>query len=242
MHSMKIKRHLPPSPPTATKQVHNNHIYGFGRHTYEYNESAPALDLQIPPQKSNSKAAQAEREMKIILDLAREGKTASEISKISGYKRSRVVQVVGRFAEYGAKLAPEKPKKRKAPEPPTDKRTSPRYWTQERINELTELHAMGLSYQEMADKLGTTKGSVCATVSRLMAQGALPTRSSRYDWPQEDVDKLIELKAKGLTMGEIADKLGRNPKSCYAKWRIHVVKQNKMQDVFRRMADGGSDD
>ena len=238
---MKIKRSLPPSPPTATKQVHNNHIYGYGRYTYEYNESAPALDLQIPPTRSNSQVAQAEREIKEILDLAREGKTASEICEISGYNRNRVIQVVRRFAEYGAKLAPE-PKKKKAPEPPTDKRSSPRFWTQERINELTELHAMGLSYQEMADKLGTTKGSVGATVSRLMAQGALPTRSNRYDWPQEDVDKLIELKTKGLTMGEIADKLGRNPKSCYAKWRIHVVKQNKIQDVFHRMAGSGSDD
>ena len=43
MHSMKIKRPLPPSPPTATKTVHNNHIYGYGRHTYEYNESAPVV-------------------------------------------------------------------------------------------------------------------------------------------------------------------------------------------------------
>lgn len=237
-----IKRKLPPAPKTATKTIRNDRMLGYGAFTYESPVPASVMDLRITPTKSDSKAAQAEREIKEILDLAREGKTASEIARKTGYKRSRVVQVVGRFAEYGAKLAPEKPKKREAPEPPIDKRTSPRYWTQERINELTELHAMGLSYQEMADKLGTTKGSVGATVSRLMAQGALPTRSSRYDWPQEDVDKLIELKAKGLTMGEIADKLGRNPKSCYAKWRVHVVKQSKMQDVFRRMADSGSDD
>ena len=62
MHSMKIKRPLPPLQKVTTKQVHNNHIYGYGRHTYEYNESAPAVELRITPQKSDSKAAQAERE------------------------------------------------------------------------------------------------------------------------------------------------------------------------------------
>ena len=113
------KRELPPSPPTVTKQVHNNHIYGFGRHTYEYNESAPALDLQIPPQKSDSQASQSEREMKIILDMARQGKTATQIAEESGYNRNRVVQVVNRFAEYGAKLAPESPKKKKRAVSPT---------------------------------------------------------------------------------------------------------------------------
>ena len=105
MHSMKIKRPLPPSPPTATKQVHNNHIYGFGRHTYEYNESATAVELQIPPTRSDSQASQSEREMKIILDLARQGKTASQIAEEVGCNRNRVMQVVRQFQEYGAKLA-----------------------------------------------------------------------------------------------------------------------------------------
>ena len=81
------KRELPPAPKITTKQVHNNNIYGFGRHTYEYHESAPALDLQIPPTRSDSKQAEAEREMKIILDLAREGKTASQIEAETGYPR-----------------------------------------------------------------------------------------------------------------------------------------------------------
>ena len=76
----------------TTKQVHDNHIFGYGKHTYEYNESGPGVDLVIPPTRSNSQTAQAEREMKIILDLARQGKTATEIAEEAGYNRNRVMQ------------------------------------------------------------------------------------------------------------------------------------------------------
>ena len=220
MHSMKIKRHLPPSPPTATKQVHNNHIYGYGRHTYEYNESAPALDLQIPPQRSNSQAAQSEKEMKIILDLARQGKTATQIAEESGYNRKRVVQVVNRFAEYGAKLTPEKkPKRRKAPKPLKDKRSSPRFWTDERIRVLINLHGQGVIYEDIAKQLGTTRGAVSSRVKRLIDEGVLEPRDDREHWTQEDIDLLIELKSKGLSNGEISDRIGKSPKACAEQFR-----------------------
>ena len=113
MHSMKIKRPLPPAPKITTKTVHNDTMRGYGAYTYESPFPQTVMDLRIPDRKSDSKQAEAEREMKIILDLARQGKTATEIAEESGYNRNRVVQVVKRFAEYGAKLAPEKPKKRK---------------------------------------------------------------------------------------------------------------------------------
>ena len=106
------KRELPPLQKVTTKQVHNNHIFGYGKHTYEYNESGPGVDLVIPPTRSNSKQAEAEREAKSILDLAREGKTASEIEAETGYPRRRITLTVMKFAEYGAKLAPEPKKKR----------------------------------------------------------------------------------------------------------------------------------
>lgn len=110
------KRELPPLPKVTTKQVHDNHIFGYGKHTYEYSESGPGVDLVIPPTRSNSQAAGKEREMKVILDLAREGKTASQIAEEAGCNRNRVMQVVRQFQEYGAKLAPEPPKKKKRAE------------------------------------------------------------------------------------------------------------------------------
>ena len=214
------KRELPPSPPTATKQVHNNHIYGFGRHTYEYNESAPALDLQIPPTRSDSQASQSEREMKVILDMARQGKTATEIAEESGYNRNRVVQVVNRFAEYGAKLAPEPHKKKKRAVSPTSS-----VWTEEMVNKLIELHRAGLSFSEIGKELGVSKNSVAPKVRVLVEAGVLKPRTEQFAWPQEDVDRMFQLRAEGKTWGEISDKLGRKITACHNKYCKELEKR-----------------
>lgn len=222
MHSMKIKRPLPPSPPTATKQVHNNHIYGYGKRTYEYNESAPALDLQIPPTRSNSQAAQAEREIKEILDLARQGKTATEIAEETGCNRNRVMQVVKQFQEYGAKLAPESPKKKKHAVSPTSS-----VWTEEMVNKLIELHRAGLSFSEIGKELGVSKNSVAPKVRVLVEAGVLKPRTEQFSWPQEDVDRMFQLRAEGKTWGEISDKLGRKITACHNKYCKELEKRKK---------------
>lgn len=108
--SMKIKRQLPPAPKITTKTVRNDTMRGYGAYTYESPFPHTVMDLQIPPTRSNSQAAEKEREMKVILDLARQGKTASQIAEEAGCSRNRVMKVVKQFQEYGAKLAPE-PKK-----------------------------------------------------------------------------------------------------------------------------------
>lgn len=149
------KRELPPSPPTATKTVRNDFIYGCGKNTYEASVPSSQIEIRIPPQRSNSLAAEKEREMKVILDLAREGKTASQIAEESGYNRNRVVQVVNRFAEYGAKLAPEPTKKKKHAVSPTSS-----VWTEEMVNTLIELHKAGLTFSEIGKELGVSKNSV----------------------------------------------------------------------------------
>ena len=206
--SMKIKRSLPPSPPTATKQVHNNHIYGFGRHTYEYNESAPAVELRIPPQKSNSKAAQAEREMKIILDLARQGKTASEIAEASGCSRGRVVQVVKQFREFGAKLAPE-PKKNR-----TDKRKIT-MWTDEMVEQLIALHREGLTFAQIAEQIGVSKSAISSKVRSLVEAEVLKPRMQEIMWSEEEIGRMFQMRAEGKMWGEIADQLGRKITACH---------------------------
>ena len=212
------KRELPPSPPTATKQVHNNHIYGYGRHTYEYNESAPAVELRIPPTKSNSQAAKAEREMKIILDLARQGKTASQIAEESGCSRGRVVQVVKQFREFGAKLAPE-PKKKCA-----DKRKIT-MWTDDMIEQLIALHREGLTFTQIAERMRISKSSVASKVRTLIEAGVLKSRVEEIAWPAEDIDRMFQLRAEGKTWGEIADRLGRKITACHNKYCKEVEKR-----------------
>ena len=222
MHSMKIKRPLPPSPPTATKMVHNNQIYGYGKNTYEASVPSSQIELRIPPQRSNSLAAEKEREMKIILDLAREGKTASQIAEEVGCNRNRVMQVVRQFQEYGAKLAPESPKKKKRTLSPTSS-----VWTEEMVNKLIELHKAGLSFSQIGKELGVSKNSVAPKVRVLVEAGVLKPRTEQFSWPQEDVDRMFQLRAEGKTWGEISDKLGRKITACHNAYSRERAKRKK---------------
>ena len=222
------KRERPPSPPTATKTVRNDFIYGFGRHTYEYNESAPALDLQIPPQRSNSLAAEKEREMKVILDLARQGKTATQIAEESGYNRNRVVQVVKRFAEYGAKLTPEKPKKRKVTVTKTYRESNRLVWGDDAVKQLIALHAdPNLSYTEIGARIGVSKNAVTSKVKRLIDEGILKPRMEQAQWTDEDTEKLFRLRAQGKTWNEIGDVFGRNGQACMMAYRREQERRGK---------------
>lgn len=216
------KRELPPLPKVTTKQVRNNHIYGFGRRTYEYNEVATGIELRIPPTRSNSLAAEKEREMKIILDLARQGKTATQIAEETGCNRNRVMQVVKQFQEYGAKLAPEPIKKKKRTFSPTSA-----IWTEDKVNKLIELHRAGLSFSEIGKELGVSKNSVSSKVRALVKAGMLRPRTEQFSWPQEDVDRMFQMRASGATWGEISDKLGRKITACHNKYCKELEKRKK---------------
>lgn len=213
------KRELPPSPPTATKTVRNDFIYGYGKNTYEASVPSSQIEIRIPPQRSNSQAAEKEREMKVILDMARQGKTATEIAEESGYNRNRVVQMVKRFAEYGAKLAPEPKKKKRTPSPTSS------VWTEEMVNKLIELHRAGLTFSEIGKELGVSKNSVSPKVRVLVEAGVLKPRTEQFSWPQEDVDRMFQLRAEGKTWGEISDKLGRKITACHNKYSKEVEKR-----------------
>lgn len=200
--------------------MRNDFIYGYGKNTYEASVPSSQIEIRIPPQRSNSLAAEKEREMKVILDLAREGKTATQIAEESGYNRNRVVQVVNRFAEYGAKLAPEPTKKKKRTLSPTSS-----VWTEEMVNKLIELHRAGLTFSEIGKELGVSKNSVSSKVRVLVEAGVLKPRTEQFSWPQEDVDRMFQLRAEGKTWGEISDKLGRKITACHNKYCKELEKR-----------------
>ena len=216
------KRELPPSPPTATKTVRNDFIYGYGKNTYEASVPSSQIEIRIPPQKSNSKATQAEREIKEILDLAREGKTASQISEISGYNRNRVVQVVRRFAEYGAKLTPEPKRKKKQ----IDKRKLT-MWTDEMEEQLIALHHEGLTFAQIAKEIGVSKGAISSKVRSLVEAEVLKPRMQEIMWTKEEMDRMFQMRAQGKTWGEISDKLGRKITACHNAYSRERAKRKK---------------
>lgn len=208
MHSMKIKRPLPPSPPTATKTVRNDTMRGYGAYTYDSPFPHTVMDLQIPPTRSDSKQAEAERKMKIILDLARQGKTASEIEAETGFPRRRITLTVMKFAEYGAKLTPE-PKKKC-----TDKRKIT-MWTDEMVEQLIALHREGLTFTQIGERMGISKSSVAGKVRVLIEAGVLKSRVEEIMWTKEEMDRMFQMRADGKTWGEIADRLGRKLTACH---------------------------
>ena len=243
MHSMKIKRQLPPAPPTATKPVRNNRMFGHGAHVYEAPIPSSQIELLIPPTRSNSSAAQAERDAKIILDLAREGKTASEIMAETGFTRNRIMSTVNRFAEYGAKIKPDNPKKRADNKIQNVVRASKyRWWTEERVTQLIDLHGQGLIYEEIAQIMGTNKSAVTSKVKTLIDRGILEARIQKPQWTEEEIRTLVSMKAEGKTWAESGDKVHRNAKTCEQAWRRERDRKRNLQAVLDRMADSRGND
>ena len=221
MHSMKIKRPLPPSPPTATKTVHNNQIYGYGKNTYEASVPSSQIEIRIPPTRSNSKQAEEKKKKKIILDLAREGKTATEISEATGCSKVRISQTINRFAEYGAKLAPEPPKKKHK-----DKRKLT-MWTDEMEEQLIALHHEGLTFAQIAKEIGVSKGAISSKVRSLVEAEVLKPRMQEIMWTKEEMDRMFQMRAQGKTWGEISDKLGRKITACHNAYSRERAKRKK---------------
>lgn len=153
-----IKNIVLPDAPEPTRPIRDDRFEGYGKMIYERQIPTTAMELMIPPTRSNSKAAEAEREIKVILDLAREGKTASEICKATGFNHNRVVQVVKRFAEHGAKLAPEPKKPVKSSRTYKTAYKHPRQeWTDDKIQQVIDMYKSGVSFLEISEKMGCSE-------------------------------------------------------------------------------------
>ena len=214
------KRELPPAPKITTKTVRNDTMRGYGAYTYESPFPQTVMDLRIPPTRSDSQAAERERELKAILDLAREGKTATEISEATGCSKVRISQTINRFAEYGAKLAPEQKKKR------IDKRKLT-MWTDEMEEQLIALHHEGLTFAQIAKEIGVSKGAISSKVRSLVEAEVLKPRMQEIMWTKEEMDRMFQMRAEGKTWGEISDKLGRKITACHNAYSRERAKRKK---------------
>lgn len=151
--------------------------------------------------------------------------------------------------QYNPRPAPIPKRKtvpKKKPKAPKKSRREahqkPQFWTDERIRVLISLHGQGITYADIAKHMGTTRGAVSSRVKRLIDEGVIEPKTGREHWLQEDIDMLMKLKAKGLTMAEISDRIGRSTKSCTEQFRRQNAKQIEKRAVFRRMADCGEHD
>lgn len=109
----------------------------------------------------------------------------------------------------------------------------PRYWTEERVKTLIDLYDQGLIYADIALHLETSRSAVNSEINRLVAKKVLHPRKREDLWEQYEVDRLVELKKSGKTIGEISDILGKSKNSCYKEWG----RWNDKQDSFRGLFD-----
>lgn len=112
------------------------------------------------------------------------------------------------------------------------KKTKSRWWTEERIKTLMKLHREELTYTTIAKQMGTSKGAIASEVMRLVDRGLLESRVERDRWSDEDLEKLMDMRAEGKSFGEISDAVGRSAKLCAQKWRKQNEKQRDLRSLF----------
>ena len=206
-----IKRKLPDAPKTATKTVRNDRILGYGAYTYETPVPVSQIELQIPPKHSDSIAAQAEREIKVILDLAREGKTASEICKATGFNHNRVVQVVKRFAEHRVKLAPEPKKPVKSSRTYKTAYKHPRQeWTDDKIQQVIDMYKSGVSFLEISEKMGCSEKMAYMVIYKARKDGKVDKIRNKLGWSTEQDETLIRMYNEGAVYVDISQAIGKS--------------------------------
>lgn len=200
-----IKNIVLPDAPEPTRPIRNDRFEGYGKMIYERQIPTTTMELMIPPTRSNSKAAEAEREIKVILDLAREGKTASEICKATGFNHNRVVQIVKRFAEYGAKLAPEPTKPVKSSRTYKTAYKHPRQeWTDDKIQQVIDMYKSGVSFLEISEKMGCSEKMAYMVIYRARKDGKVDKIRNKLGWSTEQDETLIRMYNEGAVYVDIA--------------------------------------
>ena len=155
--------------------------------------------------------------------------TRAAYQKPVAYYSSKHLKVVELPGNYPKPLPdPPKPKeklvKKATREAKPRKKTPPKIWTPDKVERLTELYSQGVPYKEIAEKLGVKYGQVCGAIDRLHDKGELKIKQNQGKWTQQEIDKLLELKASGLTWHEISEKMGRPIPSCSNKYLKEVKK------------------
>ena len=142
------------------------------------------------------------------------------------HKHIRVIELPGNYPK--PLPDPPKPKKKLVKKAKREakprKKTLPKIWTPDKVERLTELYSQGSSYKDIAAEFGVTFKQVCGAIDRLNDKGELKIKQNQGKWTQREVNRLLDLKAAGLTWQEISEKMGRPVASCSNKYFKEVKK------------------
>lgn len=115
-------------------------------------------------------------------------------------------------------------------------RKSYKFWTDEEVNELIQMHGAGYTDKEIALSVGRTQSSVLQKRAKLREEGRCDSyltepavastskvnnkgrkRKRKNVWSDEEVERLREMHSAGMNDTDIARKLGRSRKSVSSK-------------------------
>ena len=119
-------------------------------------------------------------------------------------------------------MAEKKAKEQAEAEKPKRKPRQNRVWTPELIERFKTLYSQGLTYPQIAAKMGMKPTQINAEAYYLKEQGEIDARLPCSAWSDEEVEQLHKLRAKGLSIAKCAKALHRSTGSVEARLRREV--------------------
>ena len=146
-----------------------------------------------------------------VLETVYKPSPTYEIPPEDPERRKRIIESQKRTAARKKEQAEaEKPKR---------KPRQNRVWTPEKIEQIKKLYLEGRPFREIGEIMGIGKSAVNGEVWTLQQRGELPVRGRENAWTDEDVRKLLQMRADGKTFREIGETLGRSTNVCGNKYR-----------------------
>lgn len=90
-------------------------------------------------------------------------------------------------------------------------------WTDEMIDHLVRQREAGCTGKQIAEELGVGNSTLEQKIAELCLEGQPLRKRVKQEWPQEDVDELIQMARDGMTAPEIAEELDRSTASVNSK-------------------------
>lgn len=90
-------------------------------------------------------------------------------------------------------------------------------WTDEMLDHLVRQREAGVPARKIAEELGVGNSTLEQKIAELCLEGEPLRKRVKQEWPQEDVDRIIQMARDGMTAPEIADEIGRSTASVNSK-------------------------
>lgn len=85
------------------------------------------------------------------------------------------------------------------------------------LDHLVRQREAGVPARKIAEELGVGNTTLEQKIAELCLEGQPLRKRVKQEWPQDDVDRVIQMARDGMTAPEIADEIGRSTASVNSK-------------------------